>query len=270
VDWVTVTPEEGNGNSLVKIEVLYNPNSELRNAKLTFTAEGLAPVEVYIQQGKNTALKADPYPTKERVEVNSEETTEYNLTNREDFLNKIYSKIGDDASQWGGDYQMNLLFATSPVGSGESFEATIVEKIDYKTQNVVFGDFSNGTWFSPDNKLTITRSELKETSISTSIEASIGLGIQGLSASLKKTTTTTYTQAQTLAIENEYDLTQYEQDKVYMAVLMGTIRVGELGVTVKVTVMGIPVTYSITIPFVEVVNQPGDDSLRIKLVQQPK
>jgi hypothetical protein len=135
-------------------------------------------------------------------------------------------------------------------------------------QNVVLGNLT-GSWFDPDNILTVSKSDLTETSISTSIETSIGASFQGLSASIKKTTTTTHTQAQTLSIENSYDLTKYEQDKVYMVVLIGTISFCRLQIDI---INDDGFSYSVAVPFVEViVNQPyGEDSLRIKLIQKPK
>ena len=90
-------------------------------------------------------------------------------------------------------------------------------------------------WRQPISSLTVEQSTLTEESVSEKITKSLkvnaGFEIKGVSASveasIQKETEKSVKKAEGLKITTEYDLTKYEQDKLYRLILVGNYKVYE-------------------------------------------
>jgi hypothetical protein len=164
--------------------------------------------------GDGGSTSADPYPT-QTISATSR-TEEKSFSNTDDYYAYVSEAFGSDQSKWPEAVFTAVLHATS------SLTVTLHE---YQVvDGVVFFEYCN--WYQPNSTLSITLSSINETSVSESITTSVGIsmaysGVE-ISASISKQTTQTVTTSQGIEVATSYDLTQYDQSKLYKAVLTGT------------------------------------------------
>jgi len=167
---------------------------------------------------------AEEYPT-QIVDSDYSNTKKSTLTSWAAFSSAIVSNFGSDESAWPdglGSYMETALGDTG--GYLNIYPVTVTDSGYKKISKVVFYEYCN--WYEPNSTLSITLSEINETSVSssitTSLEAGIGYEGSGLSASISAETTKTVTTSQGIEVETSYDLTKYNQSKLYKVILEGS------------------------------------------------
>jgi len=166
---------------------------------------------------------AEEYPA-QVVDLNYSSTKTSTLTTWADFNTVIVSDFGSDKSAWPAGLESYMQTALSDTGGYLDLHPITVTTNEYKKiSNVVFYEYSK--WYEPNSTLSITLSDINETSVSssitTSLEAGIGYEGSGLSASISAETTKTVTTSQGIEVETSYDLTRYKQNKLYKVILEG-------------------------------------------------
>lgn len=85
--------------------------------------------------------------------------------------------------------------------------------------------FDYTSWYPPISTLGVTLSDINETSVTNtlteSVGGSLGYGASAFSASITKESSKTVITSKGIQVATSYDLTQYEQDKLYKVVLTG-------------------------------------------------
>jgi hypothetical protein len=167
---------------------------------------------------------AEEYPT-QIVDSDYSNTKKSTLTTWAQFISAITSNFGSDESAWPAGLSSYKQAAFDNNGDISNINPITVTDSGYKNiSNVVFYEYCN--WYEPNSTLSITLSEINETSVSssitTSLEAGIGYEGSGLSASISAETTKTVTTSKGIEVETSYDLTRYNQSKLYKVILEGS------------------------------------------------
>jgi predicted small secreted protein len=178
--------------------------------------------------GGSDAKTADPYPSQSVSDIEqwgSNQTfqppnneTEYNT-----FLNYLADITGISN---GNNWPESVKNAASYLAQATIFGGhLLVSPCEYKTvSNMVFFEYTN--WYQPNSILNVTLSSINETSVTNSITTSVGLvlgngNVGSFSASISKESSKTVTTSKGISVGTTYDLTQYDQSKMYKAVLVG-------------------------------------------------
>jgi hypothetical protein len=188
-------------------------------------------------------LSAIAYPTEDDCET----TTVYNFGADDlgdsgdyaDFADSVFSKYDEYTAN---SFKNNLTDRQKSqlrtlYGSG--WTLTFTEDIE-TVNNVVFYEYCN--WYEPNSTLSITLSTINQSSVQNSITTSYEVSasatladLLGLSIteSISSETSETVTTSQGLEISSTYDLTKYDQSKLYKVILMGnyTVHTLQYGIT---------------------------------------
>ena len=257
--WLTVSPSSGTGNATVWVTVEENNATSARPASLSIASPDLTtPVSVAIQQDKSTLKSAPPWPeriTNWTYNYRFDPVTYIGSVDAKAFQNRIYEKLGETG--WTDLMKEDLvklmnkaLFAPGLI---------VYETIPYMVTNEVLCELT--AWYpATTDNLTVSISQITETSVTDEIKRSAGLtigndNVGGISGSIEYTSSKTVTKSQGLSIESFYDLTKYEQDKKYKVVLVGTVSYGYFSFENSDVVW----YYA----------QVDESSLRVMLVQEP-
>jgi len=166
---------------------------------------------------------ADPYPTK-RIENVTREI--YNLSwiklegpVYKEHLLGIYGNDDEIPAKLEDDYLSRLYV---PIGNfSVSDEATAIHDI----YDAVLYEYTN--WYQPNGPLTVTLTNITANSVFNMIETTLGFNAAfkgiGVSGSIKKESGTTVTKVQGTYTTQTWDLTQYDQSKLYKVVLVGKL-----------------------------------------------
>ncbi|ADK80005.1 hypothetical protein [Sediminispirochaeta smaragdinae] len=167
-----------------------------------------------------TTQHAVSYPT-QTVDTAYNSTTVVTFTDLTTFANYAAERFGapgENLANWpeAVGFSVTYLMMGHPV--------TVTAHTYQLVNNVVFFEYCN--WYEPNNTLGITLSNINETSVSNSISTSVGISIgyanSAISASISQETTKTVTTAKGIEVSTSYDLTQYDQSKLYKVVLTGS------------------------------------------------
>jgi len=178
--------------------------------------------------GDESGMKtADPYPVES---VDSTERWETNLifypdsADYDELVSYIAGIFGNDSSdipQCAQTALAGLQYLQSLAGSDGYL---LVSPCDYKTvSDACFFEYTQ--WYEPNSTLSVTLSSVNETSVTKSLNVSIGssLGIDAsaFTASISMESSKTVTTANGIEVATTYDLTQYDQGSLYKVVLAG-------------------------------------------------
>ncbi|HHU82810.1 MAG TPA: hypothetical protein GXZ26_07385 [Firmicutes bacterium] len=179
-----------------------------------------------INGGGSSWKTADPFP--KQVVTNIEQwidrifnhpTTETELVAYYDYMKEITGC--SDANQWPECVKEATLYITIPDIGGR----LLVAAVEYKlVSDVVLFEYTN--WYQPNSTLSITLSEINETSVTNSLSWSINLSggydpFGTIGASITRESSKTVTTAKGIEVATSYDLTEYDQSKLYKVVLVG-------------------------------------------------
>ena len=254
--WFTVTPTSGSGNATVWVTAQENGPASIRNASLTLQGQGVAtPVAVNVQQEKSSLKSAPPWP--ERItnwdyNYNYSPVTYQGSDQTNAYFSRVAEKFGDDTNTWPTGLK-------DPIATIWFLGCTLNETIPYVVTNEVLCELTNWYPATTDN-LTVSISQITETSVTEEIKRSAGLtigndNVGGITGSIEHTSSKTVTKSQGLSIESFYDLTKYEQNKEYKVILVGMVYYGYF------TIAGSDTKYYYA--------QVDESSLSIMLVQRP-
>lgn len=170
---------------------------------------------------------AEPYPNQivSDVEFWSDQTFQppNNSTEYDAFLYFLADITGvSDANKWPESAKNAAVYMFLAKDFGGHL---LVSAVEYKrVSNALFFEYTN--WYQPNSTLTVALSSINETSVTESITKSVGLSlgydvVGGLSGSITRESSKTVTTAKGIEVATTYDLTQYDQSKLYKVILVG-------------------------------------------------
>lgn len=174
---------------------------------------------------------ADPYPSQSVTDINPEKWSNRTFqpyNDKDAFKNYLLDITGfsDDGSNCPESARsiltnvISYMYNSLPAGYGH----LLVSVCEYKmVSNALFFEYTN--WYQPNSTLSVTLSNINETSVTNSLTTSVGVSLgydaSGFNASISKESSKTVTTAKGIEVATTYDLTQYDQSKQYKVVLAG-------------------------------------------------
>lgn len=170
--------------------------------------------------GGSSEKSADPYPIAIATDIDLWSSQKYEAADYDAFV--LY--LADITGVSDDDDDMPEI-AKSALAAYAAYGDLLVSTVEYKlVSDVFFYDYTN-SWYEPNSTLSITLSNINEESVtetlSTSVGVSLGPGASAFTASVTMESSKTVTTTKGIDVATTYDLTQYDQDKLYKVILMG-------------------------------------------------
>lgn len=173
------------------------------------------------------AKNADPFPMQKATDISQWSDRTFQPTNETEYnslINYMNEITGNSDNETWPDCAIQAV-AYAALCYSTWGGHLLVTQHEYKmVSDVLFFEYTN--WYQPNTTLSMTLSDINETSVSNSLSTSVGLSLGyepfgTLSASITLESSKTVTIAKGIEVNTTYDLTQYDQSKLYKVVLAG-------------------------------------------------
>ncbi|MBN2863690.1 MAG: hypothetical protein JXN62_11035 [Bacteroidales bacterium] len=168
-------------------------------------------------------IESDPYPV-QSTDTTHSFTDSMTINSESEWNNFVTDAFGSDQSKWPEEVSTINVMMTNGVLISTVIPLSINIEEYQMVDNVVFFEYCS--WYQPNSELNITLSDINETSVTDSITVSAGLSMgydaTSISGSISLESSKTVTTSKGISVSTTYDLTEYEQSKLYKVVLCGS------------------------------------------------